>query len=438
MKKREANDGVSTRKMGGWTRRKFVGATAAGIAGILTSRTPPAFAQKRELSILSWNHFVPASDEKLREQAATFSREQGVSVKVDTIAHRDLPAKLAAEAQTGAGHDMVFLTGIEPAMYKDKLADVDSFAEELGRKYGGYQDLARQGCILGGHWKAVPWFYLDMPGTYREDYFAEVGEKTPETYDDLLRAGRKLKKAGHPVGIAISHTPDSTESMLTVMYGFGAKIAEPDGKTVAINSSATRDAVSYVQALFREAMEPEVLAWDDASNNRFMLSGKGSWTYNGISIYVVAKRDVPEIAKQLNHHLPLRGPGGQHGNARLQSFGIWKFARNAELARDFLRFHFEEKQYNEWIQASVGYNHPLLKQYEAHPVWRNDPKLAMMADYGRTAHIYGWPAPPDERIQLIVQMYIIPDMFAKAVTGTPVQEAVTWAEREIRKIYDRS
>ena len=32
-------------------------------------------------------------------------------------------------------------------------------------------------------------------------------------------------------------------------------------------------------------MEAEVLSWDDASNNRFILSGKGSWTPNAISIY---------------------------------------------------------------------------------------------------------------------------------------------------------
>jgi hypothetical protein len=36
--------------------------------------------------------------------------------------------------------------------------------------------------------------------THREDYFAAVGESAPDSYDDLLRAGRKLKKTGYPLG----------------------------------------------------------------------------------------------------------------------------------------------------------------------------------------------------------------------------------------------
>jgi multiple sugar transport system substrate-binding protein len=36
----------------------------------------------------------------------------------------------------------------------------------------------------------------------------------------------------------------------------------------------------------------------------------------------------------------------------------------------------------------------------------------------------------------VLSKYIIVDMYAKAVQGMPAEEAVKWAEGEIRKVYN--
>ena len=98
----------------------------------LASGRAPAFAQKRELTFLSWNHFVPASDEELRRQAEVFSKQAGVSVRVDTIAHLQLPAKFAAEAQAQSGHDMVataiheLLHIVEPTFSEKQIRELET------------------------------------------------------------------------------------------------------------------------------------------------------------------------------------------------------------------------------------------------------------------------------------------------------------------------
>src|SRR5467141_4308382 len=96
----------------GTTRREFLKASAAASTGLATSLTlgrAPAFAQKRELTFFSWNHFVPASDDELRKQAEAFGKLANCTVRVDTIAHLQLPAKRAAEAQSQSGHDLIFV-----------------------------------------------------------------------------------------------------------------------------------------------------------------------------------------------------------------------------------------------------------------------------------------------------------------------------------------
>src|SRR5919197_2839284 len=93
-----------------WTRRQFIATTAAaGVLGLLAFRQAPVFAQRREVSMITWNHFVPASDERLKEIAAEFGKRQNVTMRIDTIAHLQLPQKLAAEVQTKTGHDLVFM-----------------------------------------------------------------------------------------------------------------------------------------------------------------------------------------------------------------------------------------------------------------------------------------------------------------------------------------
>ena len=86
--------------MNGPSRRQFLRSSAgatAGVAAWVALGRAPAFAQKRELTFLSWNHFVPASDDELRKQAEAFGKQANCTVRVDTIAHLQLPAKRAAE-----------------------------------------------------------------------------------------------------------------------------------------------------------------------------------------------------------------------------------------------------------------------------------------------------------------------------------------------------
>src|SRR5258708_2435378 len=109
------------------SRRDFLrtaSGSTAGMATWLPLGPTPALAQKRELTFLSWNHFVPASDDELRKQAEAFGKLANCEVRVDTIAHLQLPAKRAAEAQSQSGHDLIFVGGADPFLFENQLADV--------------------------------------------------------------------------------------------------------------------------------------------------------------------------------------------------------------------------------------------------------------------------------------------------------------------------
>jgi multiple sugar transport system substrate-binding protein len=421
--------------MTGTSRRQFIKQTAAATAGItswLTLDKVPAFAQKRELTFLSWNHFVPASDDELRKQAEAFGKQAGVTVRVDTIAHLQLPAKRAAEAQAQSGHDLIFGGGADPFLYESQLANVDDVIDELGKKYGGWYPFAKEGSHTASGWKAIPWFWISFPATYNMTHFKQAGLEVPKTWAELLHHGKILKKQGNPVGIAISHCADANTTFWSALWCYGGKVLEADGKTSAINSDKTAQVIEWYKELYKDAMDPEVLSWDDASNNRGILSGKYSWIHNPISPYAAAISKKMPIADDINHHTSPGGPAGIHSAPPINGVSIWKFSKNQDLAKDFLRFLFQKENYDPWIVASQGFNHPPLKNLADHPIWSQNPKLAMLPKEAEYAHERGWPAKPNAAVQLIQVNYILPDMVAKAVNGMPTKRAMAWAEEQVK------
>src|SRR5919198_551890 len=324
-------------------RRDFLRTAAtglAGVAGVLTLRQPPAVAQPRELTMLSFNHFVPQSDEELRRQAAAFGQQHKVKVTVDTIAGLQLSAKLSAEIETGAGHDIIALPRSSPYLYKHHLVPLDALAEELGARDGGWYDFCRDYTYVDGAWKALYWLWISFPGSYNKRQFDAAGFAAPDSWEDLLKAGRVLKKRGHPVGIAISQTTDANSSFWAIMWCHGGKVLEADGKIIAMQTGEMEATLEYYKALYAEAMDSEVLSWDDAGNNRCLISGKCCWIHNPISAYESARSYHMPIANDIYFHATPAGPAGRYEGPGGNAVGIWNFSPNVEPAKDFLAFLF--------------------------------------------------------------------------------------------------
>ena len=415
------------------SRRRFLQASAGAVAGLslTTLDRAPALAQKRELTFLSWNHFVPAADDELRRQAEVFSKQAGVTVRVDTIAHLQLPAKRAAEAQSQSGHDMLLTSDADPFLFENQLADIGDLVDDLGKKWGGWYPFAAESCQTKSGWKAVPWFWISFPATYNMAHFKKAGLEYPKTWAELLQHGKTLKKQGNPVGIAISHCGDAVTTYWSIAWCHGAKVLEADGKTPAINSDKTAQVIEYYKELYRDAMDPEVLAWDDASNNRGILSGKYSWIHNPISPYNAALKEKMPIADDINHHPSPAGPAGTHSAPPINMISVWKFSKNIPLATEFLKFLFQKENYDAWVVASNAFNHPPLRHLADHPIWARNPKFAMLPKEAEFAHPRGWPAKPNDAVGRIQVNYVLPDMVAKAVNGMPTKRAMEWGQDQV-------
>ena len=135
--------------------------------------------------------------------------------------------------------------------------------------------------------------------------------------------------------------------------------------------------------------------------------------------------------------LPPRGPAGRFGGGTFNLLSIWNFSKNIDLAKDFLRWHFSPEQQDKYIGASLGFNHPLFKKFLNHPIWAANLKFKpFAAEIPTITRHMGYPGPATGLAQLVFDLHIIPDMYAQAATGRlSTQDAIAWAEKEIKEVY---
>jgi multiple sugar transport system substrate-binding protein len=210
---------------------------------------------------------------------------------------------------------------------------------------------------------------------------------------------------------------------------------DKDGKTVRINTPATEQMLEWYRKMYRDCMEPEVLSWTNSSNNDTLNAGKAGWIHNPVSAYIVARNRKMVTADGINHHRTLAGPKGRHETDVPRHIGIWKFSKNIEASKEWIRYLLGKKEvFDEYIMSGDAFNLPVYASLQDHPVLKTDPKFAALKPEGVQFHCYGWPAPPSDKIQRITNEWILPNMIAKAVTGTSNKEAMAWAEKEMKRI----
>jgi multiple sugar transport system substrate-binding protein len=268
--------------------------------------------------------------------------------------------------------------------------------------------------------------------------------KFPQTWDEYRAVGKKLKAQGRPYGQSLGHTfGDPVVFWYPFLWSWGGREVEADGKTVSLNSEETVESVKYAVAFWNDSYDPGGLAWDDSSNNRAFLAGTISSTNNGASIYLEAKKK-PEtyftekgapLWKDTFHTRLPKGPAGQFSFPFPFSDMIMGYSKNQKAAKDFLRWVHSKPVFDQWFTSQQGFTLGPTAEWQNHPLWQNDPVMLpfrSLAEIGRAA---GYAGPANRAAAEAVTKYIITDMYAKAVQGTPAEDAVKWAHGELVKIY---
>jgi len=419
------------------SRRDFLKIAAAGAVGgaILPWR---AEAAGKTITLLHESSFIKTFDEYMQKTLApAFEKETGIAVNYELTSVGSLPTRLSTISETGSGADVTSNFLLYPFLFDDKLLDLSDIAEEAGRQQGGWYDSGREASVVNGKWKMIPFGNIGQLMNWRTDWFAEVGVKTfPDTWDELYEVGKKLKAKDHPFGFELGHGfGDNHGWLYPLLWSYGGREVEPDGKTVVIDSDETARAIDFARKFFKDTMFEDVLGWTDVSNNKAWYAEQISCTNNAESILWLAKRDFPEIAKVTDQALNPQGPKGRFHLLGSNGHSIFNSTPDPEAAKKFLRWLTAEKQLAGWYASADTYYQPFLHAYDNAPMWQVEPRNIPYRDAMASAHLPGWPAPPGRALAECVAKYVTVDMFAKACAGASTKDVIKTAEGQLKEIY---
>src|SRR5213594_3203492 len=389
------------------TRRAFL-RLAAGVAGVAG---PPWIARNVQAKPLSItfareSSYVKLFDEHFQKvMAPAYEKATGIKIEYQIqAAGGGAVPQLVSMVENKSGADLAWVQ--QEWLYRDALVDVSDIAEAAGKEQGGW--------------------------------FDEAGIKHfPETWDEFLEAGIKLKAKGHPYGMSMGHGfADNYSWLYPLLWSYGATVMDKDGKKVALDTSETARAVDFVRKLYKEACIEDCVGWLDPANNKAFLTSQISCTNNAYSIMVSAKRDLPEMGKVIDHALNPKGPNGQRYHSLVPvTHGVFAHSKDPQAAKDFLRWMMDPKQYRPWIASGDMYFAPYLHAFDKVPEWDIEPRVKPFQKVLETGKLTSWPAPANRQHGEVINRWIVIDMFTKAITGTPTKTAIAEAVSQIKTIY---
>ena len=434
------------------SRRRFVAGTAVASTALVAAPFVRSANAAGKLSIGFWDHWVPGANKATTDLVKEWADKEKVEVTIDYITSQGnkLLLTTAAESQAKSGHDILAFSTWLPSRYAEQLVPMNDIVEPLIKANGAVNGTVEYLGKVGGKWLAVPATVgsqikgpcsrIDYLKKYagidiQAMYPAGAAPKADNwNLDTFIKAAEACQKGGNPFGIGLGTTSDNVDAAGAFFHAFGAMLVDAKGN-ITVKSDPVRQAMEYYKRLMA-FLPPDVPSWDDASNNKFLVSGQGSLIMNPPSAWAVAKRDAPQVAEQLwTHGFPV-GPKGRYAPFLPFFWGVWNFSKNQAAAKSLITFLSQAASAEKMVIASGGYDLPAFANLTTFKVWAEEaPPKGTLYHYPnphnhQTLSIAAAPAPHKIAEQIYTQA-IQTQMVVRYAKGEAMDRTLDWAAKEL-------
>jgi ABC-type glycerol-3-phosphate transport system substrate-binding protein len=436
------------------SRRRALELSAAATALPLVHVRTAGAAGK--LSVGFWDHWVPDGNKVMQKQVDAWAKANKVDVRVDyiTVNGNKLLMTGVAEAQARTGHDIMTFLNWDMYNVARYLAPVEDVMQRLIAKYGPVTKTAEYLGRSEGAWLAVP----TSSGTQNKPPCARISlmkkygvdvqamypakpEKTALadewTYDSFLKYAEAAHKDGKTFGMGLGggECTDCTDQVGAMFRAYGAALVDGKG-TIQVHSDAVQQVLEYSAKLVRFVPD-DALIYDDASNNRALISGQSALIFNPPSAWAVAKRDAPTIAADCWTFPPPIGPKGRFVPTVTWFWGVWGFSKNQSAAKDLIEYLMQREQIEERDNVVEGYDLPPFDSMNDFKIWEKvEPPPGTLYNYpirpwhDAQPNITASEAPPDIAVQ-IYRRAVHSGILGRMKQGQSIKQAVDWAQSEL-------
>jgi len=317
----------------------------------------------------------------------------------------------------------------------------------------------------GTNYYSIPYHGWVQGIWYRADWFEEAGLNPPETWDDILKAAEYFYDPGkNQYGVLVGTKAEAYSEQCFTQFAMSndAGLFDKDGNLI-FNSPEMKEALEYYAEL-AEYNPPGPQTWRARD---YYLQGKMAMFF--YSTYIMDDLALAEVAAgsltaenfselagssfdpdlvQNTRMAPIitkERPAG-YGTIVSLAFPDTGDAAKTAAAQKFVRYMFSPNAYITFLHMAPGGMNPVIKDIAVNPRFQQDPK-GIFENYGpeKMAEIInGLDSIEDfaivdgqriEAASVIYSKQIIPQMiYMVTQEGMDVDDAIDWAEAEMRKL----
>lgn len=393
----------------------------------------------------------------------------GTEVKLIPVDENDLPSQIAAAAAAGTlPHIVEAGSELTIAFGEEGILDVPLTSQtikQIGEKRFYRGALKMLSAPENGKYFGLPYHGWVQGIWYRKDWFKKAGLNPPDTWDNILKAAKTLyKPEDNQYGILVGTKPEVYSEQCFTHFALSNNVREfNDNGELVFNSPETLEILKFYKQL-AEYNPPGPQSWRARD---YYLQGKMAMFF--YSTYIMDDLALAEIAAGSltdEHFKDLEGSTfdpelvnntgvvsiikgkAPAGYGSIVALGIIKkeSEKEKEAVKKLVEFMYEPFSYITFLHMAPGGMNPVLRDIASRPEYLNDPK-GIFKRYGREkveaiiegldsigsfTSVNGRSFPQSGKIY---SKMIIPQMiYSVAIEGKPPEEALEWADNEMRKV----
>jgi len=432
-----------------------VGASAA--LALLPRIAAPQIKKGASLRLWILKTYVEPTNKAVEAAAQRWAQKHGAQVTVEYFTFEDMQTKYVAAIENKNTPDVGQLETGAPARFAGmgQLLDLTSFARQVEGEIGKAPANVVPATVVGGKTYALPWYIMPAFWYVWRDEFEKKKVKLPTTFEEAKAAATALNRPNdnfYGLGQSWNRTADGYGVMQSLMYSYGVGWANKDGKYQSIKNAKMQQVMKWATDIYKEGIQPaDTLSWTGSQNNEAFIAKKIAQTSNGPSITfaienALAKatdaKDKKMREEALANHVALPHPAGPDGRrcwGLALSFGVFKTAKDPEAAMSLIAHLLSPEETVRVMNDSHGQFSPVLDKARA-ATRDYFGKNENYRNFGRAAEWFvatGWPGPVTAAAAEVQASNVLTDAPAKVIVDKwSVDQAIDWADKKIKEIYD--
>jgi ABC-type glycerol-3-phosphate transport system substrate-binding protein len=252
----------------------------------------------------------------------------------------------------------------------------------------------------------------------------------------MLKLAPAAQKAGLTFGLGLGQTTDSVDWTGALLRAYGGVLVDEKGNS-QLRSDAVMQVLDYLQKVY-PFLPADTVSYDDASNNKALISGKSALIFNPPSAWWVARRDAIKVASDCWTFPNPAGPKARVLPYLPFFWGIWSFSQNKTAAKELLTWLQQRAQVEPLTNAAAGYDISPFNSMHDFTVWSTEkPPVGTLYNYpmrswfDAVSNVSGYPAPPHIATQMYSNALFNVMVVKLAKQGQKMRDVLDWGEQQI-------